>query len=419
MRPGESLFRSHRMKALVLLAASCSPQAFGSNGIELTGVSFKARARGGADVAVGDSALAQIDNPATLALTPFGRARFDLTGQLVFSDASWHNPLGSYRSEAWLAPIGDAALALPISSRFTWGLALHDKSGFGSRFYARHLLIPFQKRRIESDAKNFAFHISGAYKLTDRISIGGGIRAEWVTAEFSAVFGPADLEFERGHSYGIGFQLGAHCQATDALALGIAYRSPTWASDLRGGNARVSLFGVLPMSLGEGRIDNVGLPQRVSVGAAWDVADWFKLVGEARWLGYSSSTWNRAAVATSGVLDLRVPLRLGYRDQWILILGAEFKVNEHWTLGLGYNYGRNPVTPLSLLPIASVVAEHHLSAGFRYEVGNWWVGCGYVIGFANSMRTHGFSDIPLGIDYALSEVTQTQHSMIIGFGFAL
>ena len=107
LRPGESLFWRHRTKALVLLAATCSPQAFGSNGIELTGVSFKARARGGADVAVGDSALAQIDNPATLTLTPFGKARFDLAGQLVFSDAVWRNSLGSYRSEAWLAPIGD------------------------------------------------------------------------------------------------------------------------------------------------------------------------------------------------------------------------------------------------------------------------------------------------------------------------
>ncbi|GAF89156.1 unnamed protein product, partial [marine sediment metagenome] len=127
--------------------------------------------------------------------------------------------------------------------------------------------------------------------------------------------------------------------------------------------------------------------------------------------------WNNLTVATSGVVDLRVPLPLGYRDQWVFIAGAEFKLDQHWTLGVGYNYGRTPATAKHLFPIGTVLAEHHASVGLRYARDNWWVGAGYMLGFNNSMGGGGRSSIPLGIDYGLSSIEQTQHSLIIGFGF--
>lgn len=415
--PLRRAFRRHLTVALTVLLAVFSPCALASNGVELTGISFQARARGGADVAVGDSALSQIDNPATLALTLRGSPRFDFAGQLVFPDVSWNNSFGSYQSEVQVIPLGDAAIAFPVNERFTWGLAFHGKSGLATRYHAKHLLIPFQERRVGSDCKNLGLYLNGAYALTDKLSVGGGVRGELLTSEFSTVLGPVDVEFGRGCACGLGFQLGMHYRAAETLAFGIGYRSPTWANDLRGGQARASLLGVLPIPLGDASIDTVRLPQRVAAGAAWDVTDWCKLVGEVRWLNYSNSIWNDLTVATNGVVDLRVPLPLGYRDQWIFIAGAEFKLDEHWTLGAGYNYGRTPATGKHLLPVGTVLAEHHASLGLRYACDNWWVGAGYILGFNNSMNGGGHSSIPLGIDYGSSSIEQTQHSLIIGFGF--
>jgi long-chain fatty acid transport protein len=411
--------RIRRAAVVLLLSVWCTQSALATNGVELTGVSFPARARGGADVAVGDTALSQIDNPATLSLTPAGRPRFDFTGQFLFPDVSWRTPFGTDNSAIRLIPIADAAVAFPVNDRFAWGMALHSKSGLSTRYQARHLLIPFQERRIGSDCKNIGLYLNGAYRLTDKLSIGGGVRAELLTAEFDAVLGPAAVEFGRGYAYGVGFQLGVHYQATDRLALGLGYRSPTWGGDLCGGDARASLFGALAVPLGEANIDTIRLPQRVAAGAAWDVTDWCKLVGEVRWLNYSNSMWNDFTVATSGVVDLRVPLPLGYRDQWQFIVGAEFKLDEHWTASVGYNYGRCPATSKHLMPVATVLAEHHATVGLRYARDSWWVGAGYVLGFGNSMRNTGASSIPLGFDYGCSEIAQTQHSMIVGFGFRL
>src|SRR5204862_254695 len=84
--------------------------------------------------------------------------------------------------------------------------------------------------------------------------VAAGLRAEVVTAKFSTVLGPADVEFGRGYSWGGGFQVGLHYQALDNLAFGLAYRSPTWFGDLAGGDADASLLGFLPIHLGTGSL---------------------------------------------------------------------------------------------------------------------------------------------------------------------
>ena len=392
------------------------PTARGTNGVEPIDTSLQARARGGADVAVGDSALSQIDNPAALAL--HRQWRLDFSGQIAFPTSRWIGPIDATESEIRLVPVANVGLVMPVNDRLSLGLAMHSKSGLASRYYMRHALIPFMKRRVGADAKSVSLSFNLGYRLTDRLSVGAGVRGEVTTTGFSTVFGPADVEFGRGYAYGGGFQLGLHYRATDRLALGLAYRSPSWFGDVSGGKARASLFGLLPIGLGEARIERLRLAQKVTAGAAWDVTEWLKLVGEVRWINYRSSSFDSLTVATDGLIDLRVPLPLGYRDQWVFAVGAEFKLDEHWTLGVGYNYNTSPVDRASLLPTGSVLAQHHITAGLRYEKDDWWVGAGYILAVGASLDGGGWSRIPLGIDYGSSRLEQTQHSLIFGFGLS-
>ncbi|MFH1746166.1 MAG: outer membrane protein transport protein [Planctomycetota bacterium] len=417
LRASSSIGAGVRGVGLVLLTAILFPVAtFGTNGIEPIDTSLQARIRGGVDVAVGDSALSQIDNPASLAR--YRAPRFDFSGQMCFPSAHWYGPLGHSQSEINVVPLGNIAIAIPLDERLTLGLAMHSKAGLASRYHMRHLLIPFMKRRVGTDAKMIGLHCNLGYQLTDRLSVGVGVRGEVATSEFSMVLGPADAEFGRGYAYGGGFQLGLQYRATDDLTLGLAYRSPSWFGDLAGGNARVSLFGVLPIGLGAARIEKLHLAQKITAGAAWDVTDWLKVAGEVRWINYRDSSFDSLTVATDGVLDLRIPLPLGYQDQWVFALGTDIKLAEHWTLGLGYNYGTDPVKRSSLLPMGSTIAQHHITTGLRYERDNWWVGAGYILGMHASMSGGGHSHIPLGIDYGLSRIEQTQHSLVVGFGFS-
>jgi len=401
--------------AIILAYASL---ASGTDGIEPIGVSTQSRSRGGADVAVGDSALSQIDNPATLTLRPRDANTFDLAGQLIFPIVHWSGPIDSDDSEIKIVPLANIGASFPINEKLTWGVAFHSKTGLAARYHMKHLLIPFMDRKVGADAKDFNFVANIGYKVNDKLSVGAGIRAEVLTAKFSMVLGPADVEFGRGYAYGGGFQLGLHYQATDSLALGLGYRSPTWMTDVAGGEAEASLFGLGHINLGDVNMNEFRLPQKITVGAAWDATDWLKLVGEVRWINHSNSSCNAVTVATDGLIDLRLRLPMGYRDQWVFIAGAEFKLDQHWKLGVGYNYCTNPISPTNLLPCASVISQHHVTTGIRYEKDDWWVGGGYMLGFTNSLSGRGRTRVPLGIDYALSTIEQTQHHMFFGFGFS-
>jgi long-chain fatty acid transport protein len=411
--------RRAMLPALVLgvIAFGLFPSdSLGVDGVEPVDASTQAKARGGADVAIGDSAISQIEGPASLA--NWRTIRFDLAGQVIFPRVHWQGPIDSSYSGVGAVPLGNLGLAVPINDRLTFGIAFNAKSGLATRYHIRHLLIPYVKRRVGSDVKDMGLSFNLGYRVNDQLAIGGGVRTEMMTTEFSTVFGPADLDFGRGCAWGGGFQVGMLYKATKDLNFGLAYRSPTWFRDLKGGGARASLFGVLPLHLGQAIMDDPRLPQRITGGVAWDATDWLKLVGEVRWINYENSSFNSVEIIADGFVNKRINLPLGYRDQWVFIAGAEFKLDDHWTVGLGYNYATNPTRRGHLLPIGSSLLQHHITAGLRYEQDDWWVGGGYIIGLRSHLSGDGTSAYPLGIDYGFSSVDQTQHSVFFGFGFS-
>lgn len=416
-----AMSRSRAARLTVVVMVTCgdvpsSGVARATDGLEPIGVSMKANARGGADVAVGDTALSQIENPAALGLQARRRARFDFTGQLGFPICRWRGPLEEESSHVNVVALGSAALAFPVGERWTLGLALHSRSGLASDYQMRHLLIPFMDREVGARAQCFNIRLNVAYDVSEQLAIGGGLRVDFQRSRFSTVLGPADFEFGQGRAVGGGFQLGLLYRPRRDLTLGLSYWSPSWMSDLEGGEARASILGIAPVTLGDASIVRFRLPQRIAAGVAWDATERLKLVGEARWLNYGNSVLNDTPIRVDGLLDFGYPLPLGYRDQWAFMAGAEYKLTRHWIASGGYHYCTAPVAPGNLLPMGSVLPQHHLTAGVRYEEDVWWLGMGYVLGLPESLRGNGRSRIPLAFDYGFSELEQTQHILFAGFG---
>jgi long-subunit fatty acid transport protein len=306
---------------------------------------------------------------------------------------------------------------MPIDDRLTLGGAFHTRSGFGTSYHFRHIGIPNIQRNVGSDMKSVDLEFNAGYKLTNKLSIGAGARLDVSTARFSTVLGPADVDFGRGYAYGGGFSFGLHYKMRDDLNFGLAYHSPSWLSDLEGGHGKASLLGILPLSLGSVGIQEFELPQRVAAGVAWDATNWMKLVGEVRWINYSNSFFHQFNVTTDAPIDLVYPIPMGYRDQWAFMVGADFKLSEHWKLGVGYHVATQTVPAGNLLPEGDALPNQHFTTGLRYEQDKWWVGVGFIEAFANKMHGTGWNNIPLGFDYGVSEITQSQHVLTMGFGF--
>lgn len=414
--PPGRFFVATRCAAAVLAATLVATPALSSDGVELLGLSLPSKSRAGTDVAIGDTALSQLVNPASVGL--FDGPRFDLAFELVMPDIRWEAPLGVADNQVRHVPIAGFASVHPLNERLSIGFAAHVKSGLLSEFDQRHLLIPWMRREVGADVRDLAVAMNLAWRVDDRLTVGGGPTIEFASARFSEVLGPLDFEFDGGSAIGIGFQAGAMYRLTPTVTLGASYRSPTWFSDLSGETARASLLGIVPLRFGAARISEFMLPQRAAVGVAWRPLERLLLSAEARYVDYSNSTLSGAEVHVSKPFPLVAELPVGYRDQWIFKFGGEYRLDEHWVLGAGYSYATNPIRKDALAAMASVPTTHHAALGLRYETRHWYAGVGYAIAFSQSMSADGVSRVPLGIDFAFSHVRHAQQSVFAGVGYS-
>jgi long-chain fatty acid transport protein len=314
-------------------------------------------------------------------------------------------------------------MAGQLSDDLSWGFAMYTTTSLATKFDNRHLQIPELVLTDRSDLEDLALDANLSYKITDQLSFGAGPRMEIASTRFTDVFGPAVFNFERGYGVGFGFQAGLFYKACDTLRFGVGYRSPTWFESLDGGNSEIQLIGLINTSanLGATRIDNLRLPQRVAVGGSWDATDQLRLAGEVRYINYSDSSLNSTIIHQGGLAPLvptDLPFPLKYKDQYVFIVGGDYKVDEHWTVRAGYNYGTPAVEHSGLLPTASVIIKHHLTAGVEYKKDNWFVNVGYILGLTSTLASsdgNGFLGSPN--DYSASHLSQTEHVIFVGLGF--
>jgi long-subunit fatty acid transport protein len=415
-RKSRALLAGAAWFGLLGLWATIRP-VFGSNGTELIGVSTQARSRGGADIAVGDSPLSQIDNPASLLL--HGRD-VDFAGKLVLPRSRWTNTVDTGNTQIGVIPILNLAGSRPVNERMSWGWALHTKSGLASAYTIEHFATPGLRTTERVDFENADLQLNGAIQLTDRLSLGAGVRGEFVTTKFNITAGPAFASVERGYAVGTGLHVGLLYQLAEDWRLGFAYRSPTWMTDIDGGHLELSFFGDPTTTLDLGPASLSGqLPQKLTLGAAWDATDWLMLTTEVRWINFADSIFNNTSIESNGLPGLvptSVPFPLGYRDQFVLATGADVRLTDRWILGLGYNYGSDLVPATNLLPIGSILSQHHLTTGIRYDCCKWWAGVGYILALTTGLAGDGTSAFPGPNDYSGSYLSQTQHNIFFGFG---
>ncbi len=255
------------------------------------------------------------------------------------------------------------------------------------------------------------------------------------------------IVMSKATTWGFGGRLGLMVKPHKTLSFGMAYSPKTWHRDYKTKasvdfNPTFDASGlslILPalIFLPNGglngltgtydmRIKDFQLPQWLGGGLAWTPKPWVRLSMDVKWIDWSETMSELTVVLSKGSnpdvnaiiggSSIETSLPVGWRDQYIFAIGAEF-YHKRMVFRMGYNYGRNPVKQGFETPLAPAYTQHHITLGFTYRGESVDFHLGYSLGLKAGMRDEdGTNEVSPDWDFSSSSFGP-QHFLAFGFSF--
>ncbi len=372
-----------------LCAACLTPvRALANNGLNLIGFGAESTGMAGADIAVARDTSALNTNPAGLA--QIKGHLLDMSAAAAYSlDVGHKDGFGNDVRVAnhWI-PIGDIGYAQSVTDNLTIGGGVFVQGGAGSVF--QQLNTAFGTRDELSSIFGAAKLTAGlAYRIDSKLSVGASVslvHAEARQKVFpnTSVFNPVSpaasffgLRLEDAAANHVGFKAGIQYAATDAVTLAATYTAKTPLA-LKDGKLAVNMsaIGLGIVNYRDARVDGLGFPQEVGVGAALrdDRTLWSVKIAWLDWAHVMTTSTLTAANPDNGLAPavLSQTQTNDWKNQTVIAIGMAHEVNERTTLWAGYNYGRNPIPGQNTNPLLAAISEHHITLGAAYRLSSAW-----------------------------------------------
>ncbi len=260
----------------------------------------------------------------------------------------------------------------PINDKFSYGLGISVPFGSSTEY------DPDWKGRyttVKSSVSAIDINPVIAYRVSDKVRIGGGISIQTLSAELESAVdtgiscagtigasgssacltagllpgvlandGYAAID---GSSTAVSFNLGALFLPQPETRIGVAYRhemsheldgnvdftnNETFQALLTGGSVPLFLDGPI-----KGEID---LPSQLSFSIAHQMNDKLELLGDATWTGWSS--FKELRINFEGIQPDSVS-RQDWEDVWRISAGLNYQLNEKVTLRAGLALDQEPI----------------------------------------------------------------------------
>lgn len=362
-------FLNKSAAAFALTAAAAATSAAFAAGFQLTEQSSLGlgRAYAGAGI-VGDDLSAVHYNPAGMTL--LSGTRFQAGGVWIEVDAPIKTASDSEngRLKGQMIPAGYTTHQVNDSLWLGFGMTV--PFGMGTQ-YSKDW--EGTSRGNESMILTFDMNPSFAWKVSEFISVGGGVSVQYAKAKLGLGLdgsmmdqkyagynlGNAKLEAD---SWDWGYNLGVMISPSDKLRFGLSYRSSI-EHNAEGtmkfsntkplpGNSLVALEGFTFSSKA-----TVETPDTVMLTGTWEATDSLRLSGLVRWANWSNFknlvVDNEVPAFVAEAIGKVSPDAAGkiakheiqndWEDTWLFSVGADYAVNSNWTVRGGIAYEKDPI----------------------------------------------------------------------------
>ena len=330
------------------------------------------RAMAGAGI-VGDDLSALHFNVAGMTLLP--GTRIQIGGTQIEINAEFKGDQGSENGRLKGQMIPHGYISHQVNDQTWVGLAMTVPYGMGTEYDQNWYGA---EKGTESMIMTVDINPQVAYKVNDFLSIGGGVSLQWAKAELGMLKHGMAHAWVKGDSWALGWNLGLMFQPTDTLRLGVAYRSnichdaegetkfeltqaaqekqaglaqlrplalqniqnPDWKYNGMSAMDILTSYATLD-ALNGSTVDmkvRLRTPDTLTFTGTWEATQDLRVSATARWTKWSnfgSLNVENAGMGVSSTIN-------DWDDTWFLSLGADYRVNNQWTVRGGVAYDMDP-----------------------------------------------------------------------------
>jgi len=287
----------------------------------------------------------------------------------------------------------------------TLGIGVHAPFGLATK-WANPDSYTGRFLSLEANLKSLAINPTVAFKVQDRLAVGGGVdfrasrvelrrRVPSVNPFTQKATDIAEVDLTSSWNWGVGFNVGVIAKPSEDISFGAAYRHkvrvdyggtaaftqlPTGSSEFDSIVSASLAQGALPIST------SITFPAVANVGVAYERNDW-TFAGDVVW--YQWSTFKELAIDFTDTPGIEQLVPENYENSLQLRLGVERHINEWWEARGGYFYDKTPAPAAAVSPLLPDASRHGIALGGSFLRGKWRFDAGLWYLFFKSRSTEG------------------------------
>ena len=395
-------------KLLICALGALALTGANAAGFGIYEASARGNAVGGTLIGTTGDATANYYNPANISESTNVQVAAGVTFINPYCDVKVNGHTQERMNPGWFT-IPTFYVTIPLPWDFTFGWGNYTEYGLGTR-YGTHWKLAGDTQK--TTMRQMTLNPNLSYKITDRWSVAGGLRASWIQfANHKSPYFGDDYYYDTGYGtlsasdayhlnsklkgddWGMGWLAATSYKVTDDLSFGLVYRSQI-KHKIKGnfdlnGDASGTLGGTLAVPTPYGTTMNVPaatvlgdkvnfsqkihehksasaklrLPRSITAGANWSATEKWRLGAAVTWTEWSSVK----------VIDFNIPghsyrQRLNWNDVWRFGFGTEYDILDWLTVRGGYSYDMDPSSKHNGTTMIPSGDRHIIGTGLGFKI---------------------------------------------------